>query len=121
METPGILCDVRTEVEKIIRDINIRPFMSQAQEIEYLATYENCTPNTISPTLREKKEDRQCTYNVTMRRICATIVAVEKQYVLHILGVQCVFAALVIQHAMRKRNIIVCCLSGSTVFFHFIS
>jgi len=25
------------------------------------------------------EQDRQCTYNVTMRRVCATIVAVEKQ------------------------------------------
>ena len=28
-----------------------------------------------------------CTYNVTLRLICATIVAVEKQYVLHIVSV----------------------------------
>jgi len=26
-----------------------------------------------------KKEDRHCTYNVTLRRVRATIVAVEKQ------------------------------------------
>ena len=32
-------------------------------------------------------QDRQCTYNVTLRRFRATIVAVEKQYVLHILSV----------------------------------
>ena len=29
------------------------------------------------------QQDRHCTYNVTMRRVRATIVAVEKQYVLH--------------------------------------
>ena len=33
------------------------------------------------------KQDRQRTYNVTMRRVRATIVAVEKQYVLQILSV----------------------------------
>ena len=33
------------------------------------------------------KQDRQCTYNVTVRRVCATIVAVEKQWVLHNLSV----------------------------------
>ena len=27
----------------------------------------------------EREEDRQCTYNVTMRRVYETIVAVEKQ------------------------------------------
>ena len=36
------------------------------------------------------KYDRQCTYNVTLRRICATIVAVEKRWVLHNLCV-CVY------------------------------
>ena len=30
------------------------------------------------------KQDRHCTYNVTQRHVRATIVAVEKQYVLHI-------------------------------------
>ena len=29
------------------------------------------------------KQDRQCTYNVTQRLVRATIVSVEKQYVLH--------------------------------------
>ena len=32
-------------------------------------------------------QDRQCTYNVTMRRVRATVVAVERQYVLLILSV----------------------------------
>ena len=33
------------------------------------------------------KHDRQCTHNVTMRRIRATIVEVEKQCILHLLSV----------------------------------
>jgi hypothetical protein len=33
------------------------------------------------------KQDRQCMYNVTLKYIRATIVAVEKQYVLYILSV----------------------------------
>ena len=33
------------------------------------------------------KQDRQCTYNVKLRRVRMTIVAVEKQLVLRILGV----------------------------------
>ena len=32
-------------------------------------------------------QDRQCMYNVTVRPACVTIVAIEKQRVLHILGV----------------------------------
>ena len=31
------------------------------------------------PGVTNVKEDRQCTYNVTLRRVRATVVAVEKQ------------------------------------------
>jgi len=34
---------------------------------------------------------------------------------------ECVFAALVIQHAKRMRYIFVCGLSSSIIFFHIIS
>jgi hypothetical protein len=61
-----------------------------------------------------RKQDRQCTYNVTLRHVRATIVAVEKQYYLFRLYV---FVALDIQHAMRIRHIGICGLSGCTVFF----
>jgi len=37
--------------------------------------------------LHQFKQERQYSYNVTLRRVRATIVAVEKQYVLHILSV----------------------------------
>jgi len=50
------------------------------------------------------KQDRHCTYNVTLRRSRVTIVAVEKQWILHILSV--LSAVLVIQHAERVRRII---------------
>jgi hypothetical protein len=33
---------------------------------------------------------------------------------------ECVFVALVIQHAMRIRHIVICDLPRSTVFFHTI-
>ena len=44
----------------------------------------------------------------------------EKQYLLHIVRV-CVIVALVIQHAMRMRRIVIFGLPGSTIFFHVIS
>jgi len=34
---------------------------------------------------------------------------------------ECVSVVLLIQHAMRMRHIVVCGLSGSTVFIHIIS
>ena len=33
----------------------------------------------------------------------------------------CVCVALVIQHAMRRSHIVICGLSGTTVFFHIMS
>jgi hypothetical protein len=45
------------------------------------------------------------------------IVAVKKQYVLHILSV---FVDLGIQHAMRMRRIVICGLPGSAIYFHII-
>jgi len=33
------------------------------------------------------RQDRQCTYNVTMKRVRTTIVAAEKQLVSHIMSV----------------------------------
>ena len=54
----------------------------------------------------KQQHDSQCTYNVTFRRVRATIVVVEKQWVLHNLSL-CVFVALGIQHAMRVRLIVI--------------
>jgi len=58
------------------------------------------------------KEERHCTYNVTMTRARVTIVDMEKQYVLNIMNA-CI-RALVVQHATRMRHIIlssVACLA----------
>jgi hypothetical protein len=51
----------------------------------------NWNPGITRPTKYMVQQDRQCTYNVTLRRICATIVVVEEQYVLHVVRV-CVFS-----------------------------
>jgi hypothetical protein len=42
---------------------------------------------TVHSHRNEEEQETQCTNNVTLRRDGVTIVAVEKQYVLHILGV----------------------------------
>ena len=58
-------------------------------------------------------------YNVRLRRVRATIVAVEKS--LSIIYSECEFVALGIQHEMRMRHIVIYCLPGCTVFFFIIS
>jgi len=55
---------------------------------------------------------------LTVRHICASIVVVERQKVVHTLNV---FVALGIQHAMRISQIVICSLFSSTIFFHVIS
>ena len=60
-----------------------------------------------------------CTYNITLRRVRAINVAVEKQCVTYS---EYVFVALVIQHAQyASYYIVICGLAGSTIFSHFIS
>jgi hypothetical protein len=65
------------------------------------------------------EQERQRKYDVTMRNIRATIVAVEKQEVLHILSVR-VFLPVASdpQREMSMRHIAICSFSSSTTFFH---
>ena len=66
----------------------------------------------------KEKQNRQCIYNVMLRRVHTTIVVVEKQRVLHSL---CVCLALGIRHAMCMSHIVICGLPLSALFFHIIS
>jgi hypothetical protein len=62
-----------------------------------------------------KKQDGQCTYNVTLRSLRENIVTVKNQYTLHICVCVCVSArvlacactrvALLIQRAIRMRHV----------------
>ena len=51
-----------------------------------------------------REKDRQCTYNVTLRRVLTTIVAVEKNSSTYS---ECDFVASGVQHALHKRHIII--------------
>jgi hypothetical protein len=68
--------------------------------------------------LRGKQQEQACAYKVTLGRIQANIIIVEKQCVAYS---GCVYVALATQHAMRMRYIFVYGLPGSTIFFHIIS
>ena len=69
----------------------------------------------LLPTLYSftSDQDRQCTYNLTLGRVRATTVSVEKQ--LSIAHSECVSVALVIQHATRMHHIILSSVVGAAV------
>jgi len=60
----------------------------------------------------------QCTYNVTLRLVRATIVTMEKSII--VTYSECIFLALGIQHVMRIHQIVICGLPSSIIFFHII-
>jgi hypothetical protein len=64
-------------------------------------------------------QDRQCTYNVALRRVRAIIVALEKK--ISITYTECVFVALGKQHAIRNHHIVICGMSGSTILVNVMS
>ena len=63
------------------------------------------------------QQDRQCMYNVTLRHIHATIVAVENCVTYS----ETVLIAIGLQHVMNMHKIFFCGLPGCTIFFHIIS
>jgi hypothetical protein len=67
------------------------------------------------------KQDRQCTCNVTSSFVRVTIVAVEKQYELHILSVCVCSLSYPACSAHAPYYIVICGLSGCTIFSHIIS
>jgi hypothetical protein len=55
---------------------------------------------------------------VIWRSVRETIAVVKKKCVTYS---ECVFVDLGVHHAMRMRHIVICDLTGSTIFFHIIS
>jgi hypothetical protein len=67
---------------------------------------------------QEVEQEKQCSYNVTLRWLRVTNITVKSD-MYHIF--KFAFLALVIQHAKRMRHIVICGLSVSTALFHIIS
>ena len=89
-----------------------------ARPIPYISVYRyRSVERTCCFHLRILKQGKKSTYNVTLRRVRATTVAVE----ISITYSKCVSVALVIQHKMRMRFIAICGLSGCTIHFHITS
>ena len=68
-----------------------------------------------------KCSEGRCKYNVTLRRVPVTVVAVEKVYELSRIGVCECILDFVIQHAQRMRHAVFCGLSGCIKFSQIIS
>jgi hypothetical protein len=67
-----------------------------------------------------KQENRQCTINVTLRRVRETITYTVCVCVFVFVCVLLIYTACK-AHAPYYTYIVVCALSGPTVFFHIIS
>jgi len=64
------------------------------------------------------EQDRLCTYKRNEARSCNVCYSGKAMSISY---PECVFVALVVQHAMRMRHIVICSLPRSTIFFHIIS
>ena len=64
--------------------------------------------------VRDLRKERRCTYTITLRFVCTTIVAVEKAVC--ITHSKCVSVALSIQHEIHMLRFVICGLSGCTIF-----
>ena len=70
------------------------------------------TLSIVYRSTSHKRQAMQCTYNVTLRRLRATVVVVKKRCVTYS---KCMSVALVIQHAKRKRRIISPSVAGPAI------
>ena len=72
----------------------------------------------VANASKVSKQQRQCWYNATLRRVRVTVVAVEKNYI----SWMCVYTLSYPKckgHALYYT--VICCLFGCTIVFHIIS
>jgi hypothetical protein len=95
-------------------------FWSLVSKLHTALHSQNCYPRhfQIGAHLDKRSHtepDRQCTYNVTDRRVLATAVALEKQYVVHIV------CSLRYPACMRIRHIVICGLLPLQYFTNYLT
>jgi len=67
-----------------------------------------------------EEQDRQCTYNVTIRRVRVTIIAVENNVYLLFWVCFCIIVN-VARKAHEPYYIVICGLYGCSIYFHIIT
>ena len=78
----GRLVQVGSIAPYIYKYPNMRRDELHSSEAQWQMKRENAEDKEV-----RREQDRQCTYNVKLQRVRATIVAVGKQNILHILSV----------------------------------
>ena len=85
-ETALLAFGVDTEAELSLQ-VRIEPRHTNSVRMDVHCSCLKPTWSSKTPSPQQQKQDRQCTYNVTSRRARATIITVEKQWVLHSMSV----------------------------------
>ena len=85
--------------QRTFRYFTLLSYTRTKKSFRYLGVWIN---GNIQPSNHQAKQDRQCTYNLTLRQVRETIAALEKQQILNYS--ECASVVLVIQHAKRIRR-----------------
>jgi hypothetical protein len=113
------ICNAPSQISGLGRDKELSLLHKDGKFLSTSVTFSFCTTVLAIHNVKWQQHSNNTgnnVRNVTSRYVRPTIVAVEKQWVLHNLYVP--FVALGIQHELRMCHIVICGLPRSTKFFH---